>query len=70
MTKNMGFADRVIRTILALVIGFLILNGTLAGFWAVVLGVLALAFLGTSFVSSCPLYIPLRISTLRKTDGK
>jgi len=70
MKKNMGFADRIIRTIVALVIGFLILNGTLAGTWAVILGLFALVFLATSFISFCPLYLPLGISTSKKPAGK
>jgi len=70
MKKNMGFADRIIRTIVALVIGFLILNGTLTGTWAVILGLFALVFLATSFISFCPLYLPLGISTSKKPAGK
>lgn len=66
MKKNMGMADRVIRTILALVIGFLILNGTLSGLAATILGIFAIVFLLTSLVSTCPLYMPFKISTMRK----
>jgi hypothetical protein len=67
MTKNMGTADRAIRTIVALILGYLILNGTVEGTLAVILGVVAIVFLLTSAVSFCPAYLPLKISTLKKS---
>jgi len=70
MKKNMGFADRVFRTVAAVVIGILILTGTLSGTLAWVLGILAVVFLATSFVSTCPLYVPLNISTLKDSGTK
>ena len=69
MTKNMGTLDRVIRTIIAVFIVVLLLNSAATGIFAVVLGVIAIAFLGTSAIGWCPLYKPLGIST-RKTDQK
>jgi small-conductance mechanosensitive channel len=65
--KNMGSADRIIRILLALVVGVLILTHQLTGIAAIVLGVLAVIFLLTSFVGFCPAYKPLGISTCRKT---
>jgi len=56
MKKNMGAADRIIRVILAAVIGFLYYNGTITGTLGVVLLVLAGVFLFTSLISFCPLY--------------
>jgi hypothetical protein len=56
MNKNIGTADRVVRVILALIVGFLLLNGTLSGVLGIVLGVLAVVFLLTSLLSFCPLY--------------
>lgn len=67
MTKNMGNADRIIRIVVALIIGVLLLTGRLHGTPAVVLGVIAVAFLVTSLIGWCPSYIPLKISTLKKT---
>lgn len=67
MKANMGNADRIIRIIVALVLGVLILTDTLTGTWAVILGLLGLVFLATSFMSFCPLYLPFGIST-RKSD--
>jgi len=69
MTKNMGTLDRVIRTIIAVIIVVLLLNGTLTGILAILLGLFAIAFLGTSAIGWCPLYKPLGIST-RKVKQK
>jgi hypothetical protein len=63
MPKNMGGLDRVVRVIIALVVAFLILSGRLSALPAILLGILALVFLLTSAVGSCPLYMPLKIST-------
>lgn len=66
MTKNMGTADRLIRTVIAVVIAVLYFTGTISGTLAVVLGVVAIAFLATSLVGWCPLYVPFKISTKKK----
>jgi len=63
MKKNMGTADRVIRTAIALAIIVLYLTGAIGGTLAIVLGVITLAFLLTSLVGWCPSYVPLGIST-------
>lgn len=63
MPKNMGNVDRIVRTIIALVIAYLWYTGAISGTLAVVLMVLAIVFLLTSLVSFCPLYKPLGIST-------
>ena len=63
MKKNMGTADRVIRLIIAAVIGVLYYSGTITGTLGIVLLVLAGVFVLTSFVSFCPLYTPFGIST-------
>jgi len=69
MTKNMGAIDRLIRIILAIIIVVLLLNGSVAGTFALVLGVFAIAFLGTSAIGWCPLYRPMNINT-KKTKQK
>ena len=68
MVKNMGKTDKVIRIVLALVFGLLILTGQLVGWGAVILGILAVVFIGTSVVGTCPIYIPFNISTLKKSE--
>ena len=68
MVKNMGTLDRIIRTMLAIVVILLYLFGLISGITAIILSIFAVIFLLTSFVSFCPLYVPLKISTLRKSD--
>lgn len=63
MKKNMGTIDRALRVTVALVIGILYLTGQISGLAAVVLGVIAVIFVATSLVSTCPLYVPLGITT-------
>lgn len=63
MKKNMGNTDRVIRTLLAVIVAVLYFTGVIGGTLAIVLGVLAGIFLLTSLVSFCPLYPIFGIST-------
>ncbi len=63
MKKNMGSADRIIRIIIAAIIGVLYYTGTISGTLGLVLIILAGVFLLTSFVSFCPLYAPFGFST-------
>ena len=67
MKKNLGSADRIIRTLLAIVLGALVLTGEVTGTLAIILGIVAVALLATSTMSFCPMYLPLNISTLKKT---
>ena len=68
MKKNMGIADRVVRTIIAIAIGVLYFTGRIGGTLAIILGIVAVAFLVTSFISWCPAYGPLGISTCKKGE--
>jgi 1,4-dihydroxy-2-naphthoate octaprenyltransferase len=63
MRRNMGTADRVVRALVALGIVALYLSGTISGIWAVVLGIVAVAFAVTSAAGSCPAYLPFGFST-------
>ncbi|MBN8642479.1 MAG: DUF2892 domain-containing protein [Flavobacteriales bacterium] len=63
MKKNMGSADRIIRLIIAAVLGFLFYNGTISGTLGLVAVVAAGVFALTSLVSFCPLYPLLGINT-------
>lgn len=67
MKINMGPADRFIRIILAAVIAVLYLTKQINGTWAVILGILAVVFLVTSLIGFCPLYVPLGLSTKKKS---
>ncbi len=66
MKKNMGAADRIIRTILAIVVAVLYFTNQITGTAAIILGIIAIIFLLTSFVGFCPLYAPFKISTRKK----
>ncbi|MCU0450211.1 MAG: DUF2892 domain-containing protein [Bernardetiaceae bacterium] len=68
MEKNMGSADKVIRTGMAVVIAILYFTNQITGTAALVLGGLAVVFVATSFMSFCPLYLPFKISTRKKTQ--
>lgn len=67
MKKNMGTTDRIVRTVAALVVGYLLYDGTLSGTAGVILGIVAIVLLLTSAISFCPLYTPLKISTMKKS---
>ena len=66
MKKNMGSTDRVLRILLALVVGVLYFTKIIDGTLALVLAGLAVIFLITSFISFCPLYLPFGIKTCKK----
>lgn len=66
MKKNMGSIDRSIRIIAAIVLGILLFTGQITGTAAVILGILGIVFFLTSLAGICPLYIPLKLSTLKK----
>ena len=65
MKKNMGGADRIIRIIIAAVVGVLYWQGTIEGTFAYILLAVAVVFLITSFVSFCPLYTIVGLNTCR-----
>jgi hypothetical protein len=67
MKKNMGTVDRTIRILLAVVVLVLYLTGKITGQAAVILGIIALVFVLTSIIGFCPLYVPFKISTIKKS---
>lgn len=66
MKKNMGTIDKAIRFAIAITIGVLYFTNILSGTWAIILGILAVVFIATSFISFCPLYLPFGINTHKK----
>jgi hypothetical protein len=70
MKKNMGTADRIIRLIIAAIVGVLYFTGTISGTLGVILLVLAGVFVLTSFISFCPLYAPFGISSCPVKEKK
>ncbi|HET6348601.1 MAG TPA: DUF2892 domain-containing protein [Candidatus Krumholzibacteria bacterium] len=70
MKKNMGAADRSIRIVVALIVIALYLTHRINGVVAIVLGIIAAAFLLTSVMGWCPGYIPLKFSTNKRPGGE
>jgi hypothetical protein len=66
MTHNMGTADKIIRLTVVVIIAVLYFTGQITGTAAIVLGIVAVAFLVTSLIGWCPTYVPFGISTRKK----
>ncbi len=65
MKKNIGTTDKVVRIMLAAIIAVLYFTHIISGTLAIVLGIVAVVFIITSFISFCPLYFPFKINTLK-----
>lgn len=63
MKKNMGKIDRIVRILIAAIVGILYWQGMISGTLAIVLGVISIIFVLTSFVSFCPLYAIVGLNT-------
>ena len=68
MKKNMGMTDKIIRTLIAVVMLVLYFTNVVTGTIGIVLIVVSLVFLLTSLVSFCPLYAVLGISSKQKEN--
>ena len=66
MKKNMGTIDKVIRILIAVVVVVLYFTHVISGTLAIILLALSAIFIVTSFLSFCPLYLPLGLSTRKK----
>ena len=66
--KNMGTTDRVIRVSIAVAIAVAYFTGVISGTFAIILSVIAIAFILTSLFSTCPGYMPFEISTRDRAD--
>lgn len=62
MKSNVGTVDRLLRIILGLIIAIL---GVVFDSWWGLVGLIPLA---TGIFQFCPLYFPLKISTLKKAE--
>ena len=69
MKKNMSVVDRLIRTFIAICIAVLYFTGRISGTLAIILGVVALVFLLSSFAGRCPGYMALGLSTHKEPPG-
>jgi hypothetical protein len=66
LKKNMGTLDRGIRLVIAAAIAILYFTGSLSGLAAIILGILAIIFVVTSFVGFCPLYLPFGFTSRKQ----
>ena len=66
MKKNLGTVDKVIRILVAVVIGVLFFAKIITGTAGIILLVLAVVLVLTSIISFCPLYWPFGINTGKK----
>ncbi len=66
MKSNIGTLDKVIRVLLALSIVALYFTNVISGIITIILLVFSGIFIMTSFISFCPLYLVLGISTRKK----
>ena len=69
MKKNMGIVDRIVRLVLFAAFAGLYFGGVVTGTLGIVMMVLGAVFLLTSFIGTCPLYLPFGINTREKTPG-
>jgi len=69
MKKNMGSIDKIVRTSVTAIIGILYFTNQITGMAAIILGIFAVVFLLTSAIGFCPLYWPLKLSTIKKKDA-
>jgi F0F1-type ATP synthase assembly protein I len=69
MKQNMGSIDKIVRVLVAVVIGILYFTDQITGTAAIILGLFAVVFLLTSAIGFCPLYLPLKLSTIKKKDA-
>ena len=69
MKHNMGYIDRALRVLAAVGIAILYLTNQITGTATIILGIVAVAFSLTSVVAFCPLYLPLKLSTIKKKDA-
>ncbi len=66
----MGSADRIIRIIIAAIVGILYFTGIISGTLGLILLILAGIFVLTSLISFCPLYAPFGIRTCALKEKK
>ena len=63
MKANVGSIDRIVRVVLAVILGALYFSGTVSGTLGIILLVVGVVLLLTSVVSFCPLYSLFKFST-------
>jgi hypothetical protein len=66
MKKNIGSTDKIIRILIAVLVGILYYTGTITGTLGIVLITVAIIFLLTGLINFCPLYAPFGLNTCKK----
>ncbi|MFY8126938.1 MAG: YgaP family membrane protein [Chitinophagaceae bacterium] len=66
MKRNIGTTDKIIRLLIASTIAILYFTKQVSGVIAIVLGIISLILMLTSFINFCPLYTILKINTLKR----
>ena len=66
MKKNMGSIDRTVRVLIAIAVAVLYFTNQISGTATIILGILAVVFVLTSMVGTCPLYLPFGFSTRKE----
>jgi hypothetical protein len=64
----MGSVDKLVRVLVAAVIAVLYFTDQITGTVTIILGIFAVIFLLTSAIGFCPLYLPLKLSTIKKKN--
>ncbi len=70
MKRNLGRGERVIRVLIAIVAMASWFFGAVAGTVGILVGVVAIALLGTSAAASCPLHQVMGINTVSAKEKK
>jgi hypothetical protein len=70
MKMNMGLSDKIIRIVSAVLVVILYVTNIINGTLAIVLLIVATIFIVTSFFGFCPVYLPFKISTLKRMSSK
>ena len=65
MIKNVGFGDKILR--ISVSVALIVLGILLDEWWLMLIAVIP--FL-TAFIGFCPLYVPLKINTIREKEKK
>ena len=68
MKSNMGSVDKIVRIVIAIVLGVLYYQGIISGTLGIVLLVVAGVFVLTSLVSFCPLYGIFGLKTTKSEE--
>ena len=69
MKKNLSSVERIIRVFVALIVAILYFTNQISGGAAIILGVIAVAFILTSSAGFCPIYAAMKLF-VKKAESK